>query len=98
MFLCSGSEDRHGYLLDRHYGINLTKFPHFDVVNDVAFNPKDPETLVTVSDDNLIKIWRSRARTSQLFSTKIDYPRAVKLSPKRNISEKRGLRNKLYVL
>ena len=63
MFLStSGAEDKHGYLWDRHYGICLAKFPHTDVVNSVAFNPKDPEVLITASDDFSVKIWRSRNR------------------------------------
>lgn len=44
----------------------LAKFPHTDVVNSVAFNPKDPEMLVTTSDDHKIKIWRSRAKVRKL--------------------------------
>ncbi|KAF5300334.1 hypothetical protein FQA39_LY11191 [Lamprigera yunnana] len=65
-YVASGAEDKHGYLWDRHYGICLAKFPHADVVNSVAFNPKDPEMLVTTSDDNTIKIWRSRAKAKEL--------------------------------
>ncbi|XP_029635663.1 F-box/WD repeat-containing protein 5 [Octopus sinensis] len=59
-FVASGAEDKFGYLWDRHYGVCLQKFPHKDVVNSVAFHPKNPEMLVTVSDDYTVKIWRSR--------------------------------------
>ncbi|KAK6195168.1 hypothetical protein SNE40_000647 [Patella caerulea] len=59
-YVSSGAEDKHGYIWDRHYGICLNKFQHNDVVNSVAFNPIDPEMLVSVSDDNFIKVWRSR--------------------------------------
>ena len=62
----SGAEDQHGYLWDRHYGTLLTRFKHNDVVNSVAFHPKDSETLITVSDDNTVKVWRSRNRCRQL--------------------------------
>lgn len=65
-FFFSGAEDKHGYIWDRHYGICLNKFPHNDVVNSVAFNPSDPETLVTVSDDQSIILWRSRNRDKQI--------------------------------
>lgn len=65
-FFFSGAEDKHGYIWDRHYGICLNKFPHNDVVNSVAFNPSDPETLVTVSDDQSIILWRSRHRDKQI--------------------------------
>lgn len=37
----------------------LGKLSHLDVVNAVAFNPRDAEMLVSASDDSTIKIWRS---------------------------------------
>ncbi|KAK6622573.1 hypothetical protein RUM43_008415 [Polyplax serrata] len=65
-YVASGAEDKHGYLWDRHYGICLAKYPHNDVVNSVAFNPRDSEMLVTTSDDYTIKVWRSKHRVKQL--------------------------------
>lgn len=64
--LCSGSDDKQGYLWDRHYGICLNHFPHDDVVNTVAFNPRDEEMLVTVGDDHKIKVWYSRHKKRQV--------------------------------
>ena len=61
----SGAEDRHGYIWDRYYGILLAKLPHRDVVNSVAFNPRDPEMLITASDDHSLKIWYSRLKAEQ---------------------------------
>lgn len=46
----------HAYLWDRYYGVSLAKYKHVDVVNSVAFNPKDSEMLVTTSDDFTIKV------------------------------------------
>lgn len=46
----------HAYLWDRYYGVSLAKYKHSDVVNSVAFNPKDSEMLVTTSDDFTIKV------------------------------------------
>ncbi|GIX69712.1 hypothetical protein CDAR_477981 [Caerostris darwini] len=65
-YVASGAEDKHGYLWDRHYGNCLSKLPHNDVVNSVAFNPKDPEMLITASDDYTMKIWRSKNRVKEL--------------------------------
>jgi len=65
-YVASGAEDKHGYLWDRYYGLCLAKFPHNDVVNSVAFNPIDPEMLITASDDYTLKIWRSRSRCRKL--------------------------------
>ncbi|XP_042211145.1 F-box/WD repeat-containing protein 5-like [Homarus americanus] len=65
-YVASGAEDRHGYVWERHYGVCLSRLPHRDVVNAVAFNPRDPEMLVTVSDDHRIKVWRSRRRARSL--------------------------------
>lgn len=46
----------HAYLWDRYYGVCLAKYQHGDVVNSVAFNSRDSEMLVTVSDDYTIKV------------------------------------------
>lgn len=56
---CSGAEDRHGYIWDRHYNICLAKLRHQDVVNSVVFSPQEQELLLTASDDATIKAWRS---------------------------------------
>ncbi|XP_027706766.1 F-box/WD repeat-containing protein 5 [Vombatus ursinus] len=58
-FVASGAEDRHGYVWDRHYNICLAKLRHEDVVNSVAFSPLEQELLLSASDDNTIKVWRS---------------------------------------
>lgn len=55
-YVASGAEDQHAYLWDRYYGISLAKFKHADVVNSVAFNPRDSHMLVTTSDDYSIKV------------------------------------------
>lgn len=35
-------------------------------MNSVAFNPRDPEMLVTASDDFTLKVWRSKNRIQEL--------------------------------
>lgn len=55
-FHFSGAEDMHAYVWDRYYGNCLAKYQHTDVVNSVAFNPRDSEMLVTTSDDYTIKV------------------------------------------
>lgn len=57
--VCSGAEDKHGYIWDRHYNICLARLAHDDVVNSVAFSPADQELLLSASDDSTIKVWRS---------------------------------------
>lgn len=73
-YVASGAEDRHGYIWDRHYGVCLNKFRHEDVVNCVAFSPRDSELLVTVSDDCTIKIWRSLNREKSMKYTGLFNP------------------------
>ncbi|XP_012272975.1 F-box/WD repeat-containing protein 5 isoform X2 [Orussus abietinus] len=87
-FVASGAEDKHGYLWDRHYGICLAKFPHSDVVNSVAFNPRDPEMLVTTSDDYTVKVWRSRAMVKNLDLDEDSFRRGLEVCKRRRISEK----------
>lgn len=65
-YVASGAEDMHAYLWDRYYGVCLAKYQHEDVVNSVAFNPRDNEMLVTTSDDYEIKIWRSLSQAKKL--------------------------------
>ncbi|XP_033749944.1 F-box/WD repeat-containing protein 5-like isoform X1 [Pecten maximus] len=66
-YVASGSEQFLGYLWDRRYRTCLAKLQHCEgVVNGVAFNPVDPECLVTVADDRIINIWRARNRKKQL--------------------------------
>lgn len=82
-YVASGAEDKHGYLWDRHYGVCLAKFPHNDVVNSVAFNPRDPEMLVTTSDDYTVKIWRSRAMARSLGLDENAYRRGMEVRNRR---------------
>ena len=52
---------------DRHYGVKLATLEgHKNVVNAVAFNPADPEMLVSASDDHTLGIWRSRRKIREL--------------------------------
>ncbi|KAM6169358.1 F-box/WD repeat-containing protein 5 [Rhynchocyon petersi] len=67
-FVASGAEDRHGYIWDRHYNICLAKLRHKDVVNSVAFSPREQELLLTASDDATIKAWRSPSTVRALQS------------------------------
>nr|XP_012144149.1 PREDICTED: F-box/WD repeat-containing protein 5 isoform X2 [Megachile rotundata] len=78
-YVASGAEDKHGYLWDRHYGVCLAKFPHLDVVNSVAFNPRDPEMLVTTSDDYTVKVWRSRNTVRELGLNEDSYPSGMEV-------------------
>ncbi|XP_065163496.1 F-box/WD repeat-containing protein 5 isoform X1 [Atheta coriaria] len=88
-YVASGAEDKHGYLWDRHYGVCLAKFPHDDVVNSVAFNPKDPEMLVTTSDDYKIKVWRSREKVHRLGLDAAQFPSGIEIRKTRKRSNAR---------
>lgn len=57
----------HAYVWDRYYGICLAKYQHTDVVNSVAFNPRDSEMLVTTSDDYTIKVRKIKMQISYRF-------------------------------
>lgn len=61
--VCSGSEDGMGYVWDRKYGCQLSTLRHQDVVNCASINPTQQEMIVTVSDDQTIKVWLSKQRT-----------------------------------
>ncbi|XP_066582854.1 F-box/WD repeat-containing protein 5 [Prorops nasuta] len=89
-YVASGAEDKHGYLWDRHYGICLAKFPHSDVVNSVAFNPRDPEMLVTTSDDYTVKVWRSRSMVKSLGLNEESYRRGMEVRKRRSFYKTAG--------
>ncbi|OAD58000.1 F-box/WD repeat-containing protein 5 [Eufriesea mexicana] len=74
----------------RHYGICLTKFPHLRVVNSVAFNPRDPEMLVTTSDDYTIKVWRSRAAVRSLGLNEHTFPRGMEVRNRQKYRQSSG--------
>ncbi|XP_005177824.2 F-box/WD repeat-containing protein 5 [Musca domestica] len=85
-YVASGAEDMHAYLWDRYYGISLVKYKHTDVVNSVAFNPKDSQMLVTTSDDFSIKIWRSKAAAKKLNIDMTDNNEAFDLKLNRDMT------------
>ena len=60
--VCSGSEDGLGYVWDKQYGCRLATLSHQDVVNCATINPNSQEMIVTVSDDQTIKVWISKQR------------------------------------
>ena len=60
-FVGSGSEDRFGYVWDRHYGCIVGKLAHEKCVNSVAFHPLTEAIAATASDDSTIKLWRTIA-------------------------------------
>ena len=64
--VASGGEDRAAHIWDRRLGCGLARNTHEDVVNCVAFSPRDPEMMVSVGDDNKVKIWISRRRRREL--------------------------------
>lgn len=73
IIFCSGAEDMHAYLWDRYYGMCLAKYKHMDVVNSVAFNPKDSEMLVTTGDDFKIKVSLFETFSMKIFKKNVSY-------------------------
>ena len=73
--VCSGSEDSAAYVWDRRFGCLLSRNTHDNVVNCVAFNPQDPEMLVSVGDDMKVKIWISKQRERELRLTESPHKR-----------------------
>ena len=60
----SGAEDHYAHVWHRQAGGKLaTLRGHTNVVNCVAFNPRDQRMLVSASDDHTIRVWKSRQLT-----------------------------------
>ncbi|KAF0301442.1 F-box/WD repeat-containing protein 5 [Amphibalanus amphitrite] len=89
-FVASGAEDKHAYLWDRHHAVCLSRYPHADVVNAVAFNPADPGMMVTVSDDRTVKVWRSRLNCEQNGIDTADLPHCIKHRTRRTRPRRRA--------
>lgn len=60
-YVTSGSEDKKGYLWDRHHGILLSIFSHNGIVNSVALNPCQRGMAISCGDDHIIRIWHSKS-------------------------------------
>lgn len=59
--VASGAEDHYAHVWHRQAGGKLaTLRGHTNVVNCVAFNPRDQQMLVSASDDHTIRVWKSR--------------------------------------
>jgi len=56
----SGSEDTIARIWDRHYGCCVAQLRHEKCVNAAAFSTSNQQLMVTVSDDNTVKVWQSR--------------------------------------
>lgn len=67
-----------------YYGICLASYPHNDVVNSVAFNPKDDQMFISTSDDYEIKIWRSQESVREQGIAPITRANEVKNKHKKN--------------
>jgi len=61
--VASGSEDCTGRIWDRYYGCCLSELPHGECVNAAVFCPTNQQLLVSVSDDQSVKVWKSKALT-----------------------------------
>lgn len=59
LLIGSGSEDKKGYIWDRHFKCNIAQLSHEQCVNSIAFRPSNPQVCATASDDHTIKIWHS---------------------------------------
>ena len=55
-------------LTHRHWGCEVATLHHDQCVNCVAFSPTNRALLVTVSDDNTIKMWMSKAEQRKCVS------------------------------
>jgi len=68
LLVSSGSEDHIARVWDRHWRCEVATLQHDQCVNCVAFSPTHPALLVTVSDDNTIKMWMSKAEQRKCVS------------------------------
>eukprot|EP00095_Tigriopus_kingsejongensis_P008161 maker-scaffold735_size104922-snap-gene-0.32 protein:Tk08161 transcript:maker-scaffold735_size104922-snap-gene-0.32-mRNA-1 annotation:"f-box and wd domain" len=68
-FLACGSEDGKGAIWDRKLGFRLASLNHEACVNCVSFMKTNEEICVSSSDDNTIKVWKSRRRLATEKST-----------------------------
>ena len=63
-----GFNDCVARLWDRHHGKVLedATFEHEDSINCIEINPRNEQMVVTVSNDGMVKLWRSRGLCNKL--------------------------------
>jgi len=65
-FVGSGSEDGRGRVWDRYYGCVVSTMDHEECVSSVAFNPRNQQIAISVSDDHKVKVWKSKSLIKEL--------------------------------
>ncbi|ESP05264.1 hypothetical protein LOTGIDRAFT_152090 [Lottia gigantea] len=65
-FVVCGSESYQAFIWDRHSGVLLSTLDHLMAgVSAAAINPVDQEFVVSVGDDQVVRVWRSRVKQKQ---------------------------------
>ena len=89
-YVAVGSTNKFAYVFDRRYAKCVAKLPHKNMVNSLAFNPRDQGMLITACDDKTVRIWRSKG-TSPKKTPK--FPKFQNESPFHSENEGKKIKN-----